>query len=248
MKMKFLVLGVAVLCFGAGPAIADLYLDVDIAYTEMTITPTGPGTASVDITDTDWGNIGVFVYDDAGTSGIADDILMDQAYIYNMGLNNFDALLNLTFTQAASELWSASGTVTVRDTTFSDVIAGEFTSTRIVIPSSSTDLYVHGRLRPIAPSTSLLTTSPWVFAGQMGPAGSDGVAGQVTLDPADYFDSGIVTVLHYRVGTSSLDTLFSTSDSFIQGDVSMTVVPVPAAFLLGMLGMGVAGLKLRKHA
>lgn len=246
MKTKFLVLGVAVLCFGAGPAVADLYLDVDVSFTSMTITPAGLGTASVAIGDSDFSSVAAYLWDDAGTSGSADDVLMDEAYI--LGGANFDALLNLTFLQAASEAWSASGTVTVRDTTFSDVIAGNFTSTRIEIPSTSTDLYVHGRLSPIAPSTSILTTSPWVFAGQMGPDGSDGVAGQVTLDPADYFDSGIVTVLHYRVGTSSLDTLFSTSDSFIQGDVSMTLVPVPAAFLLGMLGMGVAGLKLRKHA
>ena len=246
MKTKLLVLGIVVLCFGAGPAVADLYLDVDVSFTNMTITPTGAGMASVAISDSDYSSVAAYLWDDAGTSGSADDILMDEAYI--MGGSYFDALLNLTFTRAASEVWSASGPVIVRDTTFSDVIAGNFTSTLIDIPSTSTDLYVHGRLSPIAPSTSILPTSPWVFAGQAGPDGSDGVAGQVILDPADYFDAGIVTVLHYHVGTGSLDALLSTSDSFIQGDVSMTVVPVPAAFLLAMLGMGVAGLKLRKHA
>jgi hypothetical protein len=32
------------------------------------------------------------------------------------------------------------------------------------------------------------------------------------------------------------------------GSVDATIVPVPAAFLLGLLGMGAAGLKLRKYA
>ena len=32
------------------------------------------------------------------------------------------------------------------------------------------------------------------------------------------------------------------------GELSVTVVPVPGAILLGMLGLGVAGVKLRKHS
>ena len=57
------------------------------------------------------------------------------------------------------------------------------------------------------------------------------------------------SILHLTADTASWfgDGAW-TSDVLAAGSVDAHVVPVPAAFLLGMLGMSVAGLKLRKHA
>jgi len=244
MNMRFLVLSIALLCFVAGAAIADVYVDVDVSYTQLSITPTSSG-ATATMTGTEDSAIHVFLMDDNGTATLSDDTIVDRAIIDG---TPFGVNINLTLTRLAAENWSASGSASVTDTTLVNRIEGGFTSTAIAFGPTSTDLYIHGVLRPVAPDTSLLTASPWVFVGTSGSAGQDGVPHQVTVNYAEIYDSGIVTVLHYNVGTNSLDTLFSTPDTYGQGDISMTITPAPAALLLGFLGLGAAGLKLRRFA
>jgi hypothetical protein len=59
------------------------------------------------------------------------------------------------------------------------------------------------------------------------------------------FDSGSEDVYGYNTG---FDLSYPGSDSGAFIPVPDTVVPIPGAFLLGILGLGAAGIKLRKFA
>lgn len=67
----------------------------------------------------------------------------------------------------------------------------------------------------------------------------------LTLDLSGVANLNHVTNIGFMVGAnlSDVDGNPSNSDVF-----HVSVVPVPAAFLLGILGLGAAGVKLRKHA
>lgn len=60
-----------------------------------------------------------------------------------------------------------------------------------------------------------------------------------------YSGTGIRSARYAQVVTGSI--LLGTGAEVID-NVEFTIVPVPGAFLLGMLGLSVAGVKLRKHS
>ncbi len=67
--------------------------------------------------------------------------------------------------------------------------------------------------------------------------------GTQTLDNVlDELSSGAL-----RIGLHVQGFASGGSESFVNTDFTITVVPLPGAVLLGMLGLGVAGIKLRKH-
>ncbi len=80
---------------------------------------------------------------------------------------------------------------------------------------------------------------------------SGGIASEPTFNgsPAVEFDNSFWTDPGALPGTVPMNSYLNNRDYFDAPnmDFSVTTVPVPAAFLLAMLGLGTAGLKLRKR-
>jgi hypothetical protein len=77
--------------------------------------------------------------------------------------------------------------------------------------------------------------------------GADGAGNTLTLNNWDSWDAGDLVSLHFVTAGMNLDTFFGDSRA-AGGAVDLSVVPVPTTVLLGILGLGVAGVKLRKYA
>jgi hypothetical protein len=99
------------------------------------------------------------------------------------------------------------------------------------------------------PLSTPTTSSPWDFKFTMYPGGGGGgggayldVAGapEYGTQPYAYTGNYGQCYLIAQIWSNTSNATFSFTDA------KAAVVPVPAAVLLGMLGLGVAGLKLRK--
>ena len=240
-RRLLLVISLVALCLSAAPARAGLSLSFDIDDTEMTYT-TGDGKATVRETDSS-------ILEGSLYSG---STKTDSAYI--LSASNFDALLDLQFSGGGSS-WSAAGSLAVTDSSLSNRFEADFASTAITLTQVGTNYFltVQGTLATQAGNDAILVNSdPWTFAGTSQDSGvgngSDTVANTITIAGWDAWDSGDLFTIHWDVGTiSNLDTLFGSDRTLSNGQMVFTVVPVPAAVLIGMLGLGVAGLKLRKY-
>ena len=132
-------------------------------------------------------------------------------------------------------------------------------------------LTIHGKLSTITGNASILLNpagpGDWTYTGAddaaTGP-GTDGVADQITVTdpPRDEYDAGTMYVLQislyqYNNGTtitaSTADELFAGADcnegfSATGGDMKIDIIPAPAAVLLGLMGLGLVGWRMRKYA
>ena len=243
-----LAVSLAVLCFTVVPVSADMdevYIDID--GTQMTVFG-DTDTAVVSLDNTGFLNptIAAWLLDGVNAQPL------DVALI-NDGV--FDGLsLELAFTES-SGLWSATGQLVLEDATGAEKITASLDTYLVEIEGD--DLTIKAALSPVdGPTSSILQPSsdPWVFEGNPGRTGalSDGQADQITVAShvADY-DNGTVAVVHYTLGNGiGFAELFDDAATTVLtgGNVDIQIVPVPAAALLGVLGMGVAGLRLRKES
>lgn len=253
MKTRLLVMTLAVLSLNAIPATADLQVYVDIDGTKMTVNGTA-NTAAIRIDPTLLGSRPtVFAtLQDRETTAALDTTEITDA----LG----DMLLfDLAFTESAPGIWSATGELYLDDATGYFRIAGSFVSDYVTIHGD--DLDIEGSLVPLyaAGAESLLLPGAssypaWTFQGQVGGGDGgpydDGVANTITV-PGNlgWFIDGNVLVMHHTLpmGIRSFEALFADGErALTTGDIDITVVPVPAAILLGFLGLGAAGLKLRR--
>ncbi len=248
MKNTFLcvLVSIAALCLSAAPAMADLQVYIDIDGTKMTVDgDTNQGTIELNNGGFKAPTIDAWLQDGQTSAPL------DLATIDN---GTFDGLsVALQFVESGG-VWSASGDLTLTDITGVTKVAATFSSFSVTIHGD--DLDIEGALSPVlGPSSSILLPSldPWIFEGNAGAVpGADSTINQITV-PAnvDSFDSGNLLVMHHTlpVGLRSLEQLFATGErTLTQGDVDITVVPVPAAVLLGMIGLGAVGVRLRKFA
>ena len=105
-----------------------------------------------------------------------------------------------------------------------------------------------------SPYNDTATGSLLSGAGTGGPVVSTLFSESVNTDPSDYWGTpwksvsyDITTAGTYTLlitATNGLDNLY---DSYVGVD-DVAITPIPGAVLLGMLGLGVAGVKLRKFA
>ena len=242
-KILLLIVFLAIPCIRAGPARAGLWLDIDVEKTSLSY----DGSGHADITLTGDADVLVNLFED-GT-------LRDSAQIYKkFGPGSFDAGMGLDFVKLGGE-WTATGDFWLTDTTLANRVDADFRSSDIRLESAGVPgtyrLIVEG---PISgPTPILVGADPWTFQGDyessLHPAnGLDGAANRVTIQSPASWTGGSLVALHYTVDASTLDDFFDSAGSGFQGDLDVTLVPVPAAFLLGLIGLSAAGVELRRFA
>ncbi len=239
MKIKLLVLAIA-LCLSAAPAMADMVTyDMGIATLDFT-----QATNNLLVQETSLSML-YLEFDDLG--GVA----LDNVAI--IGGDNFNLTLDLTMNQLGINNWSASGSLKFTDTDATSN-AVEAAVQSYSVKADGTSLQIVGSLSPQNPPPSILVNrgDPWVFVGNTDGGGADAdlTANQITVFNPESYDGGTVWTIKFGM-TDSLDVFFGTTGQdrhLTGGEVKGSVVPVPAAVLLGILGLGVVGLKLRKYA
>jgi hypothetical protein len=184
-----------------------------------------------------------------------DGVMLDGAKI--SGGANFDFNFTLSIAQdSGTGLWSADGTFGFTDRNFNAAVAGNFTSTGMMIYPGEV-LWIIGDLSTKAASESLLQNGGafWEFLGNSSIGsdrlgypvdGLDGEASKITVSNPNAYDEGTAWVLKFGVGTSSLDTLFASNFSKDSGEVKGVITPEPATMSLLAIG-GLAVLKRRKR-
>jgi hypothetical protein len=239
-KIFLLVICFAALCLSVAPAMADL-VDFTAYETLMTVDVTGVGDGTTATTTIEaqypTSSLDMYMYDGDGSE--LQSLIMEP-YVLTA---TFD------FTGAGDD-YSAIGSLVVNDTTSSTKIAADFVSTTVTFEPISAGwgghwasrLTMTGNLTPQGTNTSiLLGGSSWVFVG---------TTGTISLANADDFDHGDMMILQYYVPYGSLQDFFVANGARDAYGLLNAQIhsPIPPAVLLGIIGLGVAGLKLRKYA
>lgn len=239
MKTRRLIVGLAILCISGTPVMADLSVDIDIHGTLLTLTDIGGGQYSGLGEEGPGSTLDAYIVQDGFT-------ILQQTQINPLAVD--DLVFNLTFT-GAGESWMAIGDLSLKDTSGNVVLKGDIVGAGIdYVDGTDNSLEIRGVMVTPAGDDSILQTSgAWTFAGD---STSIGLA-----QGAENYDNGTLVVVHYLLPSSvtSLSSLFgyvtaNGATTLQAGNVDITVVPVPAAVLLGMLGLSAAGLKLRRRS
>jgi len=238
MKRKLIVVFCLSLFLSAGPTMADM-VGLYVWQTEMT----------VDVTGSD-GQVATATVGPSGVSGMNIAIKRDITSPAYQALTSeaADVVAVLNFVGSGND-YDVSGSLEVRDGTGDIKIAADFDAHEVLWTSTygGGNLSVRSYLRPQAGNSSILLGSPWEYEGI--------TSGNVISldDNAVSYDVGDIWVMEYNVPDSSLQNFLRTltsddSTNVAWGHLDATVVPVPGAVLLGMLGLGAVGIKLRKFA
>lgn len=191
-----------------------------------------------------------------GFLGTLDDVVLDIARISDN--NFFKVLFTADVFKIGANSYSIQGSLGIGDMgSPPDVVVGGFTST---------DIQINGSLFQFSGDLSnpagLLQPGPggqWIFEGD--PAvtpdmingklfGEDGVDGTVTLpDGRDQFTNGNLVDFQLVGNFSDLDSFFNQNQGSNGADMKIKIVPVPAALLLGLIGLaGSAVIRRRQTA
>jgi hypothetical protein len=220
-------ISVAAFCLSAASARADL---VSFSISDTTLSYSVDSQHAT-IDGTDWSTLQASLSSggtEIGSASIGNGFFASSTFV------------DLDFT-GGSGSWSATGALTLTDTTEEGRIEAAFTSTGITVTKLSWMYYltIEGTLRPYGSNETILVNStPWTFEGDYDTINID--------DPAGWSSGEFVSFNWAIGGVSDLDTFFASDQYLFGGETVFNVVPTPVAVLLGMLGMGVAGLKLRK--
>lgn len=166
--------------------------------------------------------------------------------------------LTLTWSNASGD-WVGTGTATVKELDGDVKMMADVTTTSASFaPLGVFGFFqVAGNLTPYDTNTSVLLPTvhgPWSYVGNSEDGtepNADGETNQVTVSPADAYGTG--TLFDFSVSQTftggNLDEFLS-NDQFVAtaGDAIFTVIPAPAAVVLGMIGLFVIGVRMRRHA
>jgi len=250
-----------VLCLMATPTIADMSLRFHIDKATFTYDAA-----------TQRGTIGLASNASMAAALLDGGTELDNTGIQNgvPSTPDFAASMTLQFAQSGTD-WTATSlaSLTIGDTVGNrvqaDFVASSVTLTPITITTPTVGplvvggvLVIAGGLQPAGGNEAILAGAtagnPWTYAGesQTGDGGSDGLVNQITVQNWESSDTGVLVALNVSglMGIPDLNTLFGADRSFSNGtmdvNVGVAAVPVPAAILLASLGLGVAGLGLRR--
>jgi len=219
-RTLLLVICFAALSLSAAPAMADMF-GFELFNLSASFTGTGSGTGS--FTTTEWAQASGVLSRYVPTTGTASF----DAYSWYMGSEAL--LVDMDITNIATKTADGAGTLTLTDVD-NDYISAD----------------VKGGWTKLSTSASLFVgTLSNVYYNELTNTTFDGHSGDsVSMDfPLPQPWNGAIVQLTSTGGWFGEDYADKTG-----GYINATVVPTPAAVLLGMLGLGVAGLKLRKFA
>ena len=249
----------AVLTMAVTPALAELQVKFSADSLHLTYDST---TRKLDINSQNnaWyeSAVGAWLYDT-----IADDVI-DETILKDGDVTDTSFVLDLDVTQDLAGVWHADGPWSLKDKTGVVVAKAMFNSTLVqTVPEFTKDpaFIAQGILSPWETNTSiLLGADPWKFQGTVNappPAGngSDGEEATITVGNSGSYSGGTMITTHFLLGSYvDTDTFLTTDhtdaggDSLNGGWASGTVVPVPAAVVLGFIGLGLVGWRMRKYA
>ncbi|MCU0913201.1 MAG: hypothetical protein MUC88_01400 [Planctomycetes bacterium] len=246
-KVRWLILSLVACCGTAAPALAHLAVVVDASQTKMTIQNKASAYNLEGLVEALNVNSDLTVQiQDTDTHAALDGVKLD----------NYDMDLLFHYVGSGNN-YTANGTFELEDNSGSSKMKANFTSTSVSLTTlgGQLQLMMDGVLSTFSGDSILLGGAPWVFTGDSNFSGADadGNAQTVTIDDPSDHDVGGLVAIHYPVygKYSTLEQLFTAlanGSTLGNGSVHAQVVPVPAALLLGVLGVGVTGLKLRKYA
>ncbi len=236
----FLLICFIALYLSAAPAMADI-VDFTAYETLMTVEVTGVGDGTTATTTIvaqyPTSSMDMYIYDDDGSE------------LQSLIMEPYDLTATLDFTGSGND-YSVIGSFVVNDTSTSAKIAADFLSTTVTFDPEpiwggnwDSRLTMTGYLTPLGTNTSiLLGGSSWEFVG---------TTGTISLANADVFDHGNMMILEYYVPYGSLQDFLAADGAMdayglLRAEIRST--PIPPAVLLGIIGLGVVGLKLRKYA
>ena len=231
-----LVICFAALCLSAAPAMAD-FVDLTAYETNMTVNDSMAATATIEALVPGGSLMDMYIKEDGGN---VLQSLEDEPY---------NLFATLDFTGSGND-YTAIGSLELYDTTsvVNPKIAADFVSTSVTFtplqygPIWASVLEMFGNLTPQNPNTSILLGDPWVFVGTNGTI-------SLAADPSS-FTHGNMMILEFYVPYGSLQDFFEADNMDALGMLNAKIhsTPIPAAVLLGVIGLGVVGLKLRKYA
>ena len=236
LKRRLLVISFTALCFSVAPAVAD-FVDLTADDTKMSVTTTADegmtATTTIESLGSAQSLMDMYIKDDGGN------------VLQSLIAEPYDLTAMLDFTGSVND-YSATGSLVVNDTGVPKIAADFSSATLTFTPvpvfggNWASILYMTGYLTPQEQYTSiLLGDSPWEF-------------GTISLSDPDpsLFTHGDMVVFEYKVPYGSLQDFFAAGymDAYGMLNAEIHSTPIPAAVLLGIIGLGVAGLKLRKYA
>jgi len=194
-------------------------------------------------------------YDDTALNGsdlVADGFLASQLFGITLQMKD----------EPGANNWSASGSLFIGDKDGEKAVYGTFTSTAVLMVSdvhtNNTRLKIEGILRPFegGPKTILRPsdTSPWIYAGKWDTPGipdGDGTPNQISLAPTKSYKEAIVASITFAPGLVSEDSFFTMDTITVPlegGTATVTITPTPEAVVLGLLGLSIVGIRMRRHA
>jgi hypothetical protein len=230
-KKRLLIVSLAAFCLSAPAAKADM-LTFDVTNTTMDYHQSYNG---VEISNTSNSTLQASLLNSGGTP-------IQSASIASG--NNFAMSVNLSIGSSGGS-YKATGAVALSDYGASENrIVGDFTSTRIDVYGGGNIYFltITGTLDPLGTNGAVLNpwAASWTFDG-------DAPSAITIANPAGW-DYGDMVTFNWGIGNISTPAAFFANDhTLFGGEAAFSAVPVPAAILLGMLGLSVAGVKLRKY-
>ena len=247
-----------------------------VAMLVMTAAPANADLSNVLIVHLDRLNLAYDNQADAITVGVNDGSLVSiervvnstpvKTAIINDGLTTMlqpvDFSFNITNIRKENGAWTGDGMVCLVNNDgpgrIDAIVKNISFDVQNDLGATTKRLQINGVVGPISGLNSVLThpgptnADPWEWD-------FDSVAGddEIIIDPTSAWYSGSLVSLNFKLHDPANNQFFSGDlDEFFaldsatspDGAATLSVVPVPGAFILGILGMSVIGVRMRKYA